>query len=434
MDGGSNCSGRVELEVMGTWGTVCDDNWDLADAEVVCQQLGCGSAIQALNGSHFRKGTGPIHLDEVKCLGNESYLWDCLSETNHDCGHKEDAGVICLEHQEWRLSGGLDACAGRVEVYYHGIWNTICDGSWYQNEADVICHSLSCSDKALEPRVPFEHTLLGKMYYQCSGTEDSLASCEWRYNKATLCDQFRAAGVICNGSLGLQGPTNTTEIETVTSVSHLPSLYLTIPEEKEATSPDQKLQIACIILGVLLFLTTVMVIILSLNRHKKKVSAPVLMNHTVQSLTTEGNVSPSVPKAEDVIPSPAHEDSDSDYEAYDFSMKPPVLLSTFYNSLRYQATGDELSPHNFPLSTMHQDDATMHPEAYGQQGPTAEDSDSTSSGDADWYENIQKSEQQIEQPGDENSFAGLTTFARPLSNCLTGSGNDSFDSSDYDNM
>ncbi|XP_025024432.1 T-cell differentiation antigen CD6, partial [Python bivittatus] len=96
MDGGSNCSGRVELEVMGTWGTVCDDNWDLADAEVVCQQLGCGSAIQALNGSHFQKGTGPIHLDEVKCLGNESYLWDCLSETNHDCGHKEDAGVICL--------------------------------------------------------------------------------------------------------------------------------------------------------------------------------------------------------------------------------------------------------------------------------------------------------------------------------------------------
>lgn len=93
MDGGSNCSGRVELEVMGIWGTVCGDNWDLANAEVVCRQLGCGSASQALSVSHFQNGTRPIH--EMKCLGNELYLWDCLSERSHDCGHR-DAGVICL--------------------------------------------------------------------------------------------------------------------------------------------------------------------------------------------------------------------------------------------------------------------------------------------------------------------------------------------------
>ncbi|XP_040860199.1 T-cell differentiation antigen CD6 isoform X7 [Ochotona curzoniae] len=96
VDGGSPCAGRVEMQEHGRWGTVCDDTWDLEDAHVVCRQLGCGWAIQALPGLHFSPGQGPIHRDQVNCSGNEDYLWDCPGMPGaHYCGHKEDAGVVC---------------------------------------------------------------------------------------------------------------------------------------------------------------------------------------------------------------------------------------------------------------------------------------------------------------------------------------------------
>ena len=34
-------------------------------------------------------------MDDVHCTGTESTLTSCTHTTNHDCGHSEDAGVIC---------------------------------------------------------------------------------------------------------------------------------------------------------------------------------------------------------------------------------------------------------------------------------------------------------------------------------------------------
>ena len=93
--GGSTAlEGRVELFQNGQWGTVCDDQWDNADAAVVCRQLGHEGG-KAFSGAHFGRGSGPIFRDDVMCTGTEARLVDCPSRQRHNCNHGEDAGVMC---------------------------------------------------------------------------------------------------------------------------------------------------------------------------------------------------------------------------------------------------------------------------------------------------------------------------------------------------
>ncbi|XP_054463577.1 deleted in malignant brain tumors 1 protein isoform X2 [Anoplopoma fimbria] len=95
--GSTRCSGRVEIYYNSVWGTVCDDDWDLKDADVVCRQLDCGTALTAPQSAHFGEGSGQIWLDNVNCLGTERSLTECGHRGfgTHNCGPSEDAGVIC---------------------------------------------------------------------------------------------------------------------------------------------------------------------------------------------------------------------------------------------------------------------------------------------------------------------------------------------------
>ena len=96
-DGYTSYEGRVEVYHNGEWGTVCDDGWDLNNAQVVCRQLGFGPAITATNRAYYGQGSGRIWLDEVRCVGTELTIEACSRNGwgSHDCLHSEDAGVRC---------------------------------------------------------------------------------------------------------------------------------------------------------------------------------------------------------------------------------------------------------------------------------------------------------------------------------------------------
>ena len=97
VNGTSPNEGRVELFYGGNWGTVCDDDWDIKDANVVCKMLGYPSALRVSRLMEFGEGTGKIILDDVNCLGSEKNIAECPHEGfySNNCFHREDAGVVC---------------------------------------------------------------------------------------------------------------------------------------------------------------------------------------------------------------------------------------------------------------------------------------------------------------------------------------------------
>ncbi|KAL9986101.1 hypothetical protein ACROYT_G000181 [Oculina patagonica] len=95
--GSTPLAGRVEVFYGGQWGTICDHAWDMNDANVVCRQLGFPQASQANRGATHGQGSGPIWMDDVACLGSESYIYECRHRGwgNNDCIHSQDASVQC---------------------------------------------------------------------------------------------------------------------------------------------------------------------------------------------------------------------------------------------------------------------------------------------------------------------------------------------------
>ena len=98
MVGVNATEGRVEVFLFGQWGTVCDSNWDLADATVICHQLGFLRAVGAPREATFGAGSGPSWYSNVGCAGTENNLTECsksISLIGKACSHSQDAGVMC---------------------------------------------------------------------------------------------------------------------------------------------------------------------------------------------------------------------------------------------------------------------------------------------------------------------------------------------------
>ncbi|KAF7657056.1 hypothetical protein LDENG_00032330, partial [Lucifuga dentata] len=200
--GNSSCSGRVEIFHSGQWGTVCDDEWDLVDAQVACRQLGCGRVLSAPHSARFGQGIGPIWLDNVRCTGSESKLTDCSHQGfgSHNCYHSEDAGVVCEAGFPVRLVNSDNRCSGRVEVYHDGQWGTVCDDAWDLNDAQVVCRQLGCGTALSAPHNAQFGQGSGPIWLAnvgCFRNEPSITDCQHQGFGVHNCVHSEDAGVRC---------------------------------------------------------------------------------------------------------------------------------------------------------------------------------------------------------------------------------------------
>ena len=102
--------GNILVKMSGSseWQGVCDDEFDMNDANVICHMLGYLSAKSYKDTSGYGKyetwegqSLRKFGLDDIKCNGTESSLEQCPSLTivsqtkKHNCADNEYAGVEC---------------------------------------------------------------------------------------------------------------------------------------------------------------------------------------------------------------------------------------------------------------------------------------------------------------------------------------------------
>ncbi|XP_039592569.1 T-cell differentiation antigen CD6-like isoform X2 [Polypterus senegalus] len=348
--GGDSCAGRVEVWEDGAWGTVCDDWWDLMDANVVCAQLNCGYATQVVmdGAKQFGYGSGHVLLDDVNCTGTEKFLWDCPAlKHSGDCGHKEDVGVICSEHKALRLTGGLDRCSGIIEIHRNGTWGTVCNNGWGNDEGNIVCQQLGCgSSRTWKINHSVTHHPTHLWYYSCVDKHSSLWDCREYFNNTFLCFDSKPAAAECNSSLGFNmtmPKTSVTEQWTV-----VPTTEVVKTLDDFLTPPV----IGCFVLSFLLFLMIVLFTVLCCCVKKRNKLTVQQIGSSLQgvSVTNEKNDYRYIADCMKTTTEPANNNTaatapeitqplnatdssfESDYDEYDFSAEPAVSMSTFQSA------------------------------------------------------------------------------------------------------
>lgn len=105
---------------------------------------------------------------------------------------------------ELKLVGGHSRCSGRLQVLHHGMWGSVCDDGWGEQEDQVVCKQMGCG-KSLSPSMKERKIFgpgVGRIWLDdvdCSGNEQSLELCQHRFWGRHDCTHEEDVAVICSG-------------------------------------------------------------------------------------------------------------------------------------------------------------------------------------------------------------------------------------------
>ncbi|KAK9711186.1 PAN domain [Popillia japonica] len=252
--------GAVEVTALGKTGYVCDDNFYMASAHVLCKELGYHLGATEIKGNSYftpdlRKNETFFIMDDVVCNGNEAGLKDCsfAGWGVSNCMEKEVLGIVCKTPEErcaaemWqcesndecipmtflcdnvedcadysdedpayceaplemRLIGGQTPTEGRVEIRHHATWGTICDDDFNDDAARVVCKSLGFLGPARALKEAHFGPGSGPIWLDqvfCHGNETSLNDCiKWDWGVHN-CDHSEDVSVVCNAYHNSESP------------------------------------------------------------------------------------------------------------------------------------------------------------------------------------------------------------------------------------
>ncbi|XP_032413394.1 scavenger receptor cysteine-rich type 1 protein M130-like isoform X1 [Xiphophorus hellerii] len=202
VQGTNRCSGRLEVKTNQSWSSVCEKDFDLQDAEVVCREISCGPP-SVHQGALYGEAEAPVGSREFLCEGSESALLNCSSRKSsgrNSCSPGQAVGLTCSDQENFRLVGEASRCAGRLEMLHQEEWRPVAVYSsyWDMNLAAAVCAELDCgsvvsarnseeaserpvwwiwsgcfqSGSALKNCLPDDGNSVSRLYFICSGNSE----------------------------------------------------------------------------------------------------------------------------------------------------------------------------------------------------------------------------------------------------------------------
>ncbi|RUS70459.1 hypothetical protein EGW08_021778, partial [Elysia chlorotica] len=145
------------LTHLGVEGRICSNGWTDADAQVYCKSKNffSGFAYQHSYDETYISASriGPYWISNLTCNGTEASLGMCSFNDRHNmenCTGGHTAAAVCFQREgkcvKYRLAGGDQANAGRIEMAIDRRWGTVCSRNWQDGDSRVVCRSLGFTD------------------------------------------------------------------------------------------------------------------------------------------------------------------------------------------------------------------------------------------------------------------------------------------------
>ncbi|XP_067384291.1 scavenger receptor cysteine-rich type 1 protein M130 [Channa argus] len=211
-NGSNPCEGYIQIYHDNKWGYVGDKFWNMSTEKVVCRSIHCGEPLPGSKEDAMRTIDSTVWLNELKCNGNESQLWNCEHPGWNISYYPKDTVKKIKCSYTIKLSLDGFQCAGAVQYSTNPTEppGYICTENWRAREANHLCEQLKCG-KSKE--IPQDEWMTGnkfktsaKMSFNCSNIENvekNLWQCVTKVESPQLSCKTPAS-VICEGHERLQ--------------------------------------------------------------------------------------------------------------------------------------------------------------------------------------------------------------------------------------